>query len=258
MKVQVGLPELKRYVRGMENLTNDCVSVRLDREGVKIAVVDPANVMAALLKLPSQQMDLETEEYRGFQIGVLSKFMSKLSKKEFPVVELDFKDKYTTSVKFWGDGEGIKFTIANCMDTDVHEKKFNFVSKVLEKFDREDSNKNVTAHVEISGKTFKRITALSKPISSKLIFVVEDEVFTAIGDDDETTFEYKVALKSPVKEKTKSAYTMDYLVDIARAVGYEDTVKLHFGTNFLLKVEIEKEDVGEVLSYLLAPRIEPE
>jgi len=256
MRVEVGFPELKKYVRGMENLTKDCVSVKLDRDGVKIAVVDPANVMAALLKLPCQT-DLESEEYRGFQIGVLSKFMSKLNKKDFPIVELDFSNEHTTSVKFWGDGEVVKLAIANCVDVEIHEKKFKFVSGAFLKFDREDYNKEVTAHVEMSGKAFRRMVALSKPLSSYITFLVEDETFTAIADDSEVTLEHKIVLESPVKKKTKSSYGMDYIGEIVRAVDDRDSIHLHFGTDFLMKVDIKKADVEDELSYLIAPRIEP-
>ena len=122
------------------------------------------------------------------------------------------------------------------------------------------------AHVVITGKEFRWAVKAAGKVSDNIALgcVNTDFFMEALGDADTMRLELSkdqlidVSRSDDKSDEVKSLFSLEFLIEMSKAVGKASEVSLDIGKNIPLKVGFYFADGNGSVSYLLAPRIEQE
>lgn len=140
-------------------------------------------------------------------------------------------------------------------------RKFTIPLLDIEKGEIPEMNLDFPAVVEMSSSIFSDGIADASIVGDTMVLSAKDGVFNMASDGDTSNMslhldkssEGVVAIKAISEAHSK--FSLDYLKKIEKATKISESVKLHLGKDYPLKVIFRAPDKVE-LTYILAPRVE--
>lgn len=205
--------------------------------------VDPANVAMVILNVPKESFEgfnIEEEKTIGVDIDRLYDILKSVKSDE--LIELKLADDSSLNVKFGS----VEYSVA-LIDPSAIRKE----PKV--------PNLDLPSKIVMDGGDFKKSINTSDKISDRVIFRSDENGFyiEAEGDVDRITSTYSEAeLIEFNKAEAKSMYSIEYLKEFIKAVSSGDTLTLHLGNNYPVRMVFGLAGGKVEVEYILAPRIE--
>ena len=240
MQLRLDNPRLFSDIIGIISELVSEVKIKVNKEGMSIVAIDPANVAMVIFKLPASsfsQLEVE-EENLGVNLESLRAVLrrcsfgsSLLMRTEDNLLKLEINDKVKR-----------EFILA-LIDLDRKEKpipSLEFSSKV-----------------EISSIELSEAIEDCSIVADSCSFEVEPDKFSihAKGSLNSARLSYssdEAYIESPSKQKGK--YSLEYLQKMIKAAKITDKTIINFSGDYPLKLDF-KTPVME-LSFILAPRVE--
>ncbi len=127
-------------------------------------------------------------------------------------------------------------------------------------------NVESAAHVVITGKEFRWAVKAAGKVSDNIALGCVNTTFfmEAVGDADTMRLELSkdqlidISRSDAKEEEVRSLFSLEFLIEMSKAIGKASEVSLDIGRNIPLKVGFDIADGNGTVTYLLAPRIEQE
>lgn len=218
------------------------VRLRVNKEGVSILAIDPANVAMVLFKLPSNafsEFEVESEEVLGVSLENLKAVLRRIKPGSVLVItreenelKLLIKDKITK-----------EFNLA-LIDVEGEEKKMPSLE--------------FTSKIEMSGNDFAEAIEDSGVVADSCSFISEPDKFIikAKGSLNSFRSEFSPDQLNIQAQTATSKYSLEYLQKIIKATKITDKVIINFSDDYPLKLDFITPFIE--LSFVLAPRVETE
>jgi len=242
MKLKLDHPKLFSEIIGIISELVLEVRLRVNKEGVSILAIDPANVAMVLFKLPTNafsEFEVEIEEVLGVSLENLKAVLRRVKPGSVLVItreenelKLLIKDKITK-----------EFNLA-LIDVEGEEKKMpslEFVSKI-----------------EMNGSDFSEAVEDCSVVADSCSFITEPDKFIikAKGSLNSFKSEFSPDQLNIQAQNAHSKYSLEYLQKIIKATKITDKVIINFSDDYPLKLDFITPFIE--LSFVLAPRVETE
>jgi len=218
------------------------VKIKVNKEGMSIVAIDPANVAMVIFKLPPAaftQLDVQDET-----IGVnLESFKAVLR-----------RCSINSSLVLSTEENTIKIEII-----DKIKREFILTLLDLEGKDKPVPSLEFATKVEMNSMDFAEAIEDCSIVSDSCGFECEGDKFEifAKGPLNSARMAYSSdEVKIESTEKAKSKYSLEYLQKMAKATKINDKAVINFGKDYPLKLEFKTPLIE--LAFILAPRIETE
>lgn len=243
LKARINKKLFRAWVDPIYTLIDE-MKVNITKTGLTVKVVDPAHV--AMMETTLDKKAFEDYKTKPFELGMdlekLISFLKKGDQKKSAMVSVDYNGDRNKTI--WSNGINER-TITNIDTAGMDDPKVPVL--------------NLPNIFTIDRKTLLEALKEGTEVSDFITLISDSDGVTikAEGDTDNTkAFIPKELLPElDAREQHKSLFSLDYLVNIIKAIKTE-TVTLNMGTDYPLVIEWEME--GIKASYLLAPRIESE
>jgi proliferating cell nuclear antigen len=218
------------------------VRLRVNKEGVSILAIDPANVAMVLFKLPPNafsEYEVDSEEVLGVSLENLKAVLRRIKPGSVLVItreenelKLLIKDKIT--------------------------KEFNLALIEVEGEEKKMPNLEFVSKIEMNGADFAEAIEDSGVVADSCSFITEPEKFVikAKGSLNSFKSEFSPDQLSIVAQNATSKYSLEYLQKIVKATKITDKVTINFSDDYPLKLDFITPFIE--LSFVLAPRVETE
>ncbi|MFO7966744.1 MAG: DNA polymerase sliding clamp [Archaeoglobaceae archaeon] len=233
---------LRSITRSMVALVSEA-RFHFTPEKLHARAVDPANVAMVILNVPKESFEafnIEEEKTIGVDINRLYDILKSVKSDE--LIELKLTDDSSLNVKFGS----VEYSVA-LIDPSAIRKE----PKV--------PNLDLASKIVMDAGDFKKSISTSDKISDRVIFRSDENGFyiEAEGDVDRITSTYSEAeLIEFNKAEAKSMYSIEYLKEFIKAVSSGDTLTLHLGNNYPVRLVFGLAGGKVEVEYILAPRIE--
>ncbi len=216
------------------------VKIKVNKEGMSIIAVDPANVAMVIFKLPSSAFDkIEVEEE---SLGVNLESLKAVLRRCSPKSNLILKRE------------------ENLLKVEIIEKiKREFTLTILDLEGREKPIPNLefSTKVEMDSIDFLEAIEDCAIVSDSCGLEVKEDMFeiNAKGPLNSAKLTYssdEVQIQS--SGNTKSRYSLEYLQKMIKASKLCQNVIINIGENYPLRLDFNTPIVN--LSFILAPRVE--
>ncbi|CAB3287973.1 DNA polymerase sliding clamp [Methanocaldococcus lauensis] len=236
--------EFKKVVDTVATLLDE-ICFEVDEEGVKAAAMDPSHVALVSLEIPRfafEEYEADSHDI-GIDLEAFKKVMNRAKSKDKLILELD-EEKNRLNVIFENTGKR-KFSLAllDISSSSVKVPEIEYPNVIM-----------------IKGDAFKEALKDADLFSDYVILKADEDKFVVQAKGDlneiEAVFEKdsSAIISLEVTEESKSAFNLDYLVDMVKGVSKGDIIKIYLGTDMPVKIEYSLAGVN--LTFLLAPRIE--
>jgi proliferating cell nuclear antigen len=242
MKLKLDHPKLFSEIIGIISELVLEVRLRVNKEGVSILAIDPANVAMVLFKLPSNafsEFEVESEEVLGISLENLKAVLRRIKPgsvlvltREENELKLLIKDKIT--------------------------KEFNLALIEVEGEEKKMPNLEFVSKIEMNGSDFAEAIEDSSVVADSCSFISDPERFVikAKGSLNSFKSEFSTDELSITAQNAHSKYSLEYLQKIIKATKITDKVIINFSDDYPLKLDFITPFIE--LSFVLAPRVEQE
>lgn len=233
-------------VTALSKLT-DAPIFNFTEEGIVVRHLTDDKVLMEVARLPKESLeDYNVEKPLGVKINIndLKKVMSKAKSKN-STIELSETEA------------GVKIVI---IDEKTGTKSNLYVK--AEKGEIEpikEPNVSLSIIARFKGDILKTVVEDSLKISEEIEFSAEGDSLTI--SSEEAGRSYKAILKNQqpltelvIENSARAVYNGEVLKTVANAAGFADDLKLSFGTNLPMKVEVELYN-NATLAFWIAPRM---
>lgn len=215
------------------------VKLKINKEGLSIIAIDPANVALVAFKLPA------------------SAFSAFEAKDELLGVSLD---NLKSILRRSNSGSIVLQTEDNLLKIEIHDKikrVFNLALIDIEAEEKSVPTLEFNNKIEMSSFDFSDAIEDCVIVADSCSFIVKGGKFIIEGKglnsarNEFSSDEIKIE-----GNDSKSKYSLEYLQKFCKASKLSDKVKINFSDDYPLKLEFR---TGEVeLAFILAPRVETE
>ncbi len=242
MKLKLDHPKLFSEIIGIISELVLEVRLKVNKEGMGIIAIDPANVAMVVFKLPSNafsEFEIENEEVLGVSLENLKAVLRRIKPgsvliitKEENGLKLEIRDKITR-----------EFSLA-LIEIEGEEKKMpnlEFISKI-----------------EMSGSDFAEVIEDCSVVADSCSFISEADKFIikAKGSLNSFKSEFSSDQLNITAQNAHSKYSLEYLQKMIKATKITDKVIINFSNDYPLKLDFLTPFIE--LSFILAPRVEQE
>jgi len=218
------------------------VKIKVNKEGMSILAVDPANVAMIVFNLPAQafsQFEVEDETI-GINLESFKAVLRRCSANSALVLETE--DNF------------LRIEIM-----DKIKREFTLTMLDLEGKDKPIPNLEFATKIEMNGMDFTDAVEDCLIVSDSCGFEANADKFTMFskGPLNSANLTYssdEVQIESP--SESKSRYSLDYLQKMVKATKLTEKVGINFGPDYPLRLEFNAPLL--TLAFILAPRIETE
>lgn len=217
--------------------------IQISKDGISLRAVDPAHV--AMVELSIGAKAFESFEGSDLELG------------------LDL-DKFKDILKLAGASDTVRMEYKK----DSHRLVFT-MGKLVRRMSLVDTaslpdpkvpNLNLPNKVTMQVDELLRALKGCETVSDHIQVTVDKEGFKILAEGDQDSLDLNLAKEDLVSleaaEKTRSMYSLDYFLNMAKAVKTGENVTLNLGTDYPVKIEFDMAGGGGHCVYLLAPRIE--
>ncbi len=240
MKLRLENPRIFSDIIGILSELVSEVKIKVNKEGLSITAIDPANVAMVSFKLPASSFShLEVEEEN---IGVsLDSFKAILKRCSFG-----------SSLLMRTEDNNLKIEI-----DDKVKREFTLALIDLDRKDKPIPNLEFSSKVSISSTELQEAIEDCSIVADSCSFESEPNKFSifAKGTLNSAHLTYssdEVRIESPSKQRGK--YSLEYLQKMIRATKITDTTILNFSNDYPLRMDFKTPTLE--LSFILAPRVE--
>lgn len=242
MKLKLDHPKLFSDIIGIISEMVLEVKLKINKEGMKIVAVDPANVAMIIFSLPISafsQLEAEDEEI-GVNLENLKAVLRRCSSNSNLVM--------STEENF------LKIEII-----DKIKREFTLTMLDLESREKPIPDLEFSTKIEMNGMDFSEAVEDCSVVADSCSFEADADKFaiSAKGPLNSARLGYssdEIHIESP--NASKSKYSLEYLQKMIKATKITDKVIINFGNDYPLKLEFNTPMIN--LGFILAPRIETE
>jgi proliferating cell nuclear antigen len=217
------------------------VRMKVNKDGLSILAIDPANVAMISFNLPSatfSEIKVENEEVLGVSLESLKAVLRRIKSgsvliitKEENELKLQIKDKVSREFKL------------ALIDVEGEEKDI--------------PNLDFTSRIEMSSVDFLEAIEDSSVVADSCSFLSEADRFSIQAKGSLNSFKSEFTDEVSIQaESAKSKYSLEYLQKMIKASKLTEKVILNFSSDYPLKLEFNTPSLE--LSFILAPRVETE
>jgi proliferating cell nuclear antigen len=216
------------------------VRIKVNREGMSILAIDPANVAMILFKLPTSafsEIEIDGEEILGVSLEDLKAVLRRIKPgsvliitKEENELRLQIKDKVN--------------------------REFNLALIEIETEEKKAPNLEFACKIEMSSTDFSEAIEDASVVADSCTFFSEPSKFLikAKGSLNSFKSEFSSDELNIQAEDAQSKYSLEYLQKMIKATKLTDKVRINFSTDYPLKLEFITPFIE--LGFILAPRVE--
>jgi len=217
------------------------VRIKVNKEGMSIIAIDPANVAMVSFKLPNtgfSGFDVDKEEILGINLENLKAVLRRCSTNS--VLHL-IKEENTLKIEIM----------------DKIKREFNLALIDIESEEKELPNLDFESIVEMPSFDFSSAIEDCSVVADSCSFVSEPDKFIIQAKGSLNSFKAEFTDEVDLQTGTcRSKYSLEYLQKIIKAGRITDKVKINFAKDYPLKLEFNTPYIE--LGFILAPRVETE
>lgn len=217
------------------------VRMKVNKEGLNVVAIDPANVAMVVFKLPAKafsELSVEKEEVLGVSLESLKavlrrvKFGSVLTiTREENLLKLIIQDKVNREFDL------------SLIDVEVEEKPV--------------PNLDFSSKIEMNSLDFSEAIEDCSIVADACSFVSNPESFIIKAKGSLNSFQARFSDEANIQsEDASSKYSLEYLQKMIKSSRLADKVAINFSTNYPLKLDFNNDSIE--LGFILAPRVEAE
>jgi len=218
------------------------VRIKVNKEGMSIIAIDPANVAMISFKLPASafsQIEIENPEVLGVSLDSLKAVLRRIKigsvltiTKQENEIKLQIQDKIT--------------------------KEFNLALIDIESEEKEIPSLEFTAKIEMAGSDFAEAIEDCSVVADSCSFISAPDRFMiqAKGSLNSFKSEFSSDELNIQAEDANSKYSLEYLQKMIKATKLTEKLTINFSTNYPLRLDFQTPFIE--LSFVLAPRVETE
>ena len=217
------------------------VRLKVNKEGLNVVAIDPANVAMVVFKLPAKafsELSIEKEEVLGVSLESLKavlrrvKFGSVLTiKREENLLKLIIQDKVNREFDL------------SLIDVEGEEKPV--------------PNLDFSSKIEMNSLDFSEAIEDCSIVADACSFVSNPESFIIKAKGSLNSFQARFSDEANIQsEDASSKYSLEYLQKMIKSSRLADKVAINFSTNYPLKLDFNNDSIE--LGFILAPRVEAE
>ncbi len=242
-KAVINADIFKDSIEAVSTLVDEA-KFRLNKDGISIKAVDPANV--AMISFDLHPDAFESYECTDGEIGLsLMTLMDILSMAErSDKIELKLDPEAHNLLLKMG---GLAYTLS-LLDLAAMRKE----PKV--------PNLELPAKVTLKGRDLYRAIKAAEKVSDHLAFGVDGSAFFMEAEGDTNRVKLQLTKDELIGLDTsgpaRSLFSLDYLSDMGKAINKANEVTLHLGKDYPIKINFGVAGGKGKVEYLLAPRIE--
>jgi len=216
------------------------VRIRVDKAGLSIVAIDPANVALVSFKLPAAAFSAfeADEEVLGVSLESLK-----------PILRRS------------GAGSSLLMqTEDNILKIEIHDKirrVFNVALIDIEAEEKATPSLEFSSKVEMSSIDFSESIEDCAIVADSCVLIVKEGKFIIEGKGlNSARSEFSSDEVKLEGGDGKSKYSLEYIQKFAKSCRLTDKVRINFADDYPLKLEFKNEALE--LSFILAPRVETE
>lgn len=218
------------------------VRIKVNKEGVSIIAIDPANVAMVSFKLPVAafaEFRIENDEVLGVSLESLKAVLRRCSagsvlvmQKEENTLKLEIKDKI--------------------------RREFNLALIEIDAEEKEIPSLDFSSKIEMASINFAEAIEDCSVVADSCSFVSEPNKFIiqAKGSLNSFRSEFSSDESNIQAQQASSKYSLEYLQKIIKATKITNKTVINFSTDYPLRLDFNTPFIE--LSFILAPRVESE
>jgi len=218
------------------------VRIKVNKEGVSIIAIDPANVAMVCFKLPVAaftEFQIENDEVLGVSLESLKSVLRRCSAGSVLVmkrIENELRIEITDRIK----------------------REFNLALIEIDDEEKPIPSLEFASRIEMSSADFAEAIEDCAVVADSCSFVSESDKFIIQGKGSLNSFksEFSSDELNIQAQQASSKYSLDYLQKIIKATKITDKVVVNFSTDYPLRLDFNTPFIE--LSFILAPRVESE
>ena len=216
------------------------VRIKVNKEGVSILAIDPANVAMISFKLPKAafaEFEVENDEVLGVSLESLKAVLRRCSahgvlvmKREENTLKIEIQDKI--------------------------KREFNLALIEIEDEEKEIPMLEFASKIEMASADFAEAVEDCSVVADSCNFVSEPDKFMIQGKGSLNSFksEFSSDEVNIQAQEATSKYSLEYLQKMIKATKITDKVGINFSNDYPLRLEFHTPFIE--LSFILAPRVE--
>jgi len=218
------------------------VRMKIDKAGLSIIAIDPANVALVMLKMPASafsQFNTEESEQLGINLDDLKAVLRRCNVGSSLTAE---KEENT-----------LKLTIM-----DKIKRNFNLALLDIEGEEKIMPQLDFTTKIELDSSEFAQAIEDAAIVSDAAAFISgENFIIEARGNLNSSRTEFgNECVKKTSEKGDKAKYSLEYLQKFAKAGRLADKVIMQFSNDYPLRLDFKTTQLD--LGFILAPRVEEE
>lgn len=218
------------------------VRIKVNKEGMSIIAIDPANVAMVSFKLPVAafaEFRIENDEVLGVSLESLKAVLRRCSagsvlvmQKEENTLKLEIKDKI--------------------------RREFNLALIEIDAEEKEIPSLDFSSKIEMASINFAEAIEDCSVVADSCSFVSEPNKFIiqAKGSLNSFRSEFSSDESNIQAQQASSKYSLEYLQKIIKATKITNKTVINFSTDYPLRLDFNTPFIE--LSFILAPRVESE
>jgi proliferating cell nuclear antigen len=217
------------------------VRIKVNKEGMSIIAIDPANVAMISFKLPASafsQLETEQEQVLGVSLDSLKAVLRRIKSGSILVI---------TKVE-----NELKLEIQ-----DKISREFNLALIEIEDEEKEIPSLQFNAKIEMTSTDFSEAIEDCSVVADSCNFISSPDKFVISAKGSLNSFKSEFSDEINIQaEQAASKYSLEYLQKMVKATKLSDKVIVNFSTDYPLKLDFNTPFIE--LSFVLAPRVETE
>ncbi|MFH1500520.1 MAG: proliferating cell nuclear antigen (pcna) [archaeon] len=214
------------------------VRIKVNRAGLSIIAIDPANVALVSFKLPAA-------------------FFSQLEAEE-EVLGVSLESLRSVLKRCYADSTLVLKREDNTLQVEIHDKIKRVFSLALIEIESEEKTEpslEFTSKIEMASLDFLEAIEDCSVVADSCSFSVNNEKFTMEGRGlNSAKSEFSSDEVKITGDNATSKYSLEYLQKFVKACKIMDRVYVNFSDDYPLRLEFKRENLE--LTFVLAPRVE--
>ena len=217
------------------------VRLKVNKDGLGVTAIDPANVAMVLFKLPAKtfsELNVEKEEVLGVSLESLKAVLRRV--------------KLGSILTITREENILKLIIQ-----DKINREFDLALIDIESEEKPVPNLDFSSKIEMNSLDFSEAIEDCSIVADSCSFISEPDNFIIKARGSLNSFQARFSDEANIQsEKSNSKYSLEYLQKMIKSSRLTDKVIINFSTNYPLRLDFNTPLIE--LSFILAPRVETE
>jgi proliferating cell nuclear antigen len=218
------------------------VRIKINRDGMRIIAIDPANVAMIIFKLPASafsELEVDGEEILGLSLDSLKAVLRRVKSGSILVITKQ----------------------ENELKLQIHDKvkrEFSLALIDIEGEEKDIPNLEFASKIEMNAIDFLETIEDCSVVADSCSFVSEPDRFLILAKGSLNSFksEFSSDELNIQAEQSRAKYSLEYLQKMIKATKITDKVRINFANDYPLRLDFNTPFIE--LGFILAPRVETE